>query len=229
LADRGERTAQPPRSGQYLFQLQQPLAESWGQGDSSSSDPNIDSALSDKLNVNLIRETWDEIVRLIASIKSGKVRASLILSKLSAASKRNRLFRGLQEFGRLIKTAYLAEYLRSEELRRRVLLGLNMGVSLNSLARKLFYGGQGEIRDRTYEEQLNAASSLNLLLAVIVVWNTVHIQACLRRLKADGRPVEEDDLKHLSPLLREHIGIYGQYSFDLKRCGSAPAAESFIY
>jgi hypothetical protein len=58
-----------------------------------------------------------------------------------------------------------------------------------------------EIRDRTHEDQLNAASSLNLPLAVIVLWNTVHIQACLRRLKADGRPVEEDDLKHPSPLL----------------------------
>ena len=86
-----------------------------------------------------------------------------------------------------------------------------------------------EIRDRTYEDQLNAASSLNLPLAVIVLWNTVHIQACLRRLKADGRPVEEDDLKHPSPLLREHIGIYGQYSFDLKKYESAPAVETFTY
>jgi TnpA family transposase len=191
--------------------------------------PQIDEALSDKLNVNLIRDTWDEIVRLMASIRSGKVRASLIIGKLSAASKKNRLFRGLQEFGRLIKTAYLAEYLHNEELRRRVLLGLNKGESLNALARKLFYGGQGEMRDRTYEEQLNAASSLNLLLAVIVVWNTVHMQACLRRLKADGRPVADDDLKHLSPLLREHIGIYGQYSFDLKRYETVPAAETFTY
>jgi TnpA family transposase len=191
--------------------------------------PNIERALADKLNVTLIRETWDEIVRLMASISSGKVRASLILNKLAAASKRNRLFRGLQEFGRLIKTAYLAEYLRSEELRRRVLLGLNKGESLNSLARKLFYGGQGEMRDRTYEDQLNAASSLNLLLAAIVVWNTVHIQACLRRLRADGRPIEDDALKHLSPLLRSHIGVYGQYSFDLRRYESVPAAETFTY
>jgi len=189
----------------------------------------IDAALSDKLNVPLIRDTWDEIVRLMASIRSGKVRASLIIGKLSAASKKNRLFRGLQEFGRLIKTAYLAEYLHSEELRRRVLLGLNKGESLNALARKLFYGAQGEMRDRTYEEQLNAASSLNLLLAVIVVWNTVHIQACVRRLKADGYPVAEDDLKHLSPLLREHIGIYGQYTFDWKRSETVPAAETFTY
>jgi TnpA family transposase len=191
--------------------------------------PNLAAALADKLNVNLMRDTWDEIVRLMASIRSGKVRASLIIGKLAAASKKNRLFRGLQEFGRLIKTAYLAEYLHSEELRRRVLLGLNKGESLNALARKLFYGGQGEMRDRTYEDQLNAASSLNLLLAVIVAWNTVHIQACVRRLKADGHPVEEGDLKHLSPLLREHIGIYGQYTFDLKRYESVPAAETFTY
>ena len=41
-------------------------------------------------------------------------------------------------------------------------------------------------------------------LKAFFVWNTAHIKACLRRLKADGRSVEEDDLKYLSPLLREY-------------------------
>jgi TnpA family transposase len=75
-----------------------------------------------KLNVNLMRETWDEMLRLVASIKTGEVRASLIVGKLAAASRRNKLYCGLQEFERLIKTPYLAEYLRSRELRRKVLL-----------------------------------------------------------------------------------------------------------
>jgi TnpA family transposase len=61
----------------------------------------IGAALAGKLNVNLIRETWDEMLRLVASIKSGEVRASLIVGKLAAASRRNKLYRGLQEFGRL--------------------------------------------------------------------------------------------------------------------------------
>ena len=171
--------------------------------------PHIDRVLAGKLIVPSIAESWEEMIRLVASIKSGEVRASLIVGKLAAASHRNKLFRGLQELGRLIKTAYLAEYLRNEELRRRVLLGLNKGEALNALARKLFFGGQGEIRDRTYEDQLNAASSLNLLLAAIVVWNTVHLQACLRRLRADGYPVDDADLRFLSPLMRRHLGIYG--------------------
>ncbi len=151
------------------------------------------------------------------------------MGKLTAASRRNKLFRGLQELGRLIKMAYIAEYLRSEELRRRVLLGLNKGELLHALARKLFFGRPGEIRDRTYEDQLNAASSLNLLLACIIVWNTVHIQACVKKLRADGQEVADSDLRHISPLQQHHLGIYGQYSFDVRRYGVATSPESVAY
>jgi TnpA family transposase len=94
----------------------------------------------------------------------------------------------------LVKTAYIAEYVRSEELSRRVVLGPNKGESLRALARKLFFGGQGEIRDRTYERQLNTVSSLNLILGAIVVWNTIHLQACLRRLSADGHCIDNNQL-----------------------------------
>jgi len=191
--------------------------------------PHIGRALAGKLHVPLIRESWEEMIRLVASIKRGEVRASLIVGKLAAASHRNKLFRGLQELGRLIKTAYLAEYLCREELRRRVLLGLNKGEALNALARKLFFGGQGEIRERTYEDQLNAASSLNLLLAAIVVWNTVHLDACLRRLRADGSAVADADLRFLSPLMRRHLGIYGQYTFAVQRYGATTAPEMLAY
>ncbi len=189
----------------------------------------IEPALAGKLNIDLIGDTWDEMLRLIASIKYGEERASRIVGKLAAASHRNKLFRGLQELGRLIKTAYLAEYFRSEELRRRVLIGLNKGESLNSLARKIFFGSLGEIRERTYEEQLNTASSLNLLLAAIVVWNTVHFQACVRKLRSDSEPVNNDDLRYVSPLLRHHIGIYGQYNFDFRRFETVPSPESLSY
>jgi TnpA family transposase len=189
----------------------------------------IEAAVSDKLNVNLIRDTWDEMLRLAASLKYGDEKASLIVSKLAAASHRNKLFRGLQELGRLVKTAYLAEYFREVELRRRVLLGLNKGESLHSLARKVFFGSLGEVRDRTYEDQLNAASSLNLLLAAIVCWNTVHLQACIKKLRADGVEVKEEDLRFLSPLLRHHIGIYGQYSFDFRRYEEIPSPEDLSY
>jgi len=70
---------------------------------------------------------------------------------------------------------------------------------------------------------------LNLLLAAIVVSNTVHIQACIRRLQGDGENINDDDLRYLSPLMRWHLGLYGQYNFDVRRFASVPAAENFSY
>ena len=100
---------------------------------------------------------------------------------------------------------------------------------LHSLARKIFFGSLGERRDRTYEEQFNAASSLNLLLAAIVCWNTVHLQACIKKLRADSVEVKDEDLRYLSPLLRHHIGIYGQYSFDFRRFGEISHSDDLSY
>jgi hypothetical protein len=40
---------------------------------------------------------------------------------------------------------------------------------------------------------------------------------------------DDEDLRYLSPLLRHHIGIYGQYNFDFRRFEAAPPVESLTY
>jgi hypothetical protein len=70
---------------------------------------------------------------------------------------------------------------------------------------------------------------LNRLLASSVVWNTVHLQACLRRLRADGQPIDDTDLRFLSPLLQGHLGIYGQYRFDVEQYGAAASPATLTY
>lgn len=80
-----------------------------------------------------------------------------------------------------------------------MLLGLNKVESLHALAGEVHFSKQGELRDRTYEDQLNAASSLNLLLAAVVCWNTIHIQACLKRLRADCSNSKRNDWRKATP------------------------------
>jgi len=55
--------------------------------------------------------------------------AELIVGKLAAASHRNKLFRGLQELGRLVKTSYLAEYFRESALSPNQVLLLLLPIS----------------------------------------------------------------------------------------------------
>ena len=54
----------------------------------------------------------------------------------------------------------------------------------------------------------------------------MHLQACLRRLRADGYPVDGADFRFLSPLTGRHLGIDGQYTFNVQRYGEATAPDT---
>jgi TnpA family transposase len=71
--------------------------------------------------------TWDEILRLAASIKQGTVTASLMLRKLGSYPRQNGLAVALRELGRIERTLFILDWLQSVELRRRVQVGLNKG------------------------------------------------------------------------------------------------------
>ena len=60
--------------------------------------------------------------------------------------------------------------------------------------------GQGEIRDRTFENQSFQASGLSLIAAAIVHWNTVYLDRAVRHLRARGFTIPDDLLAHVAPL-----------------------------
>ena len=85
------------------------------------------------------------------------------------------------------------------------------GEDKNTLARAIFFNRLGEMRDRSFENQRYRASGLNLVIAAIVLWNTVYLERIIQHLKDTGQTVNENLLKHLSPLGWEHINLTGDY------------------
>ena len=69
--------------------------------------PALESMIGRSLNVKLIEQTFDEILRLAASIKQGQVTASLILRKLSSYPRQNSLAVALRELGRIERTLFM--------------------------------------------------------------------------------------------------------------------------
>lgn len=179
--------------------------------------PDLAPLLGGRINVKKIRDHWDDILRLAASTKRGTVTASLMLRKLGAYPRQNGLAWGLREIGRIEKTLFTLEWLQSPQLRRRVQVGLNKGEAKNALARAVFFNRLGEVRDRSYEDQLYRASGLHLVVAAIVLWNTVYLSQAVDTLRAQGMEVQEEYLQHLSPLGWEHITLTGDYVWNLKQ------------
>jgi TnpA family transposase len=164
-----------------------------------------------RVNTKQINAHWEEILRLGASIRQGTVTASLMLRKLGAYPRQNALASALRELGKLERTLFLLRYIRDIELRRRIHIGLNKGETRNALARAVFFNRLGELRDRTLENQQHRASGLNLVVAAIVLWNTVYLERAVPTLRNRGQMIPEALLVHLSPLKWEHINLTGDY------------------
>ncbi len=77
----------------------------------------------------------------------------------------------------------------------------------------IFHGKRGELRQRYREGQEDQLGALGLVLNIIVLWNTIYIDAILAQLRLEGHTVKDEDVTRLSPLVHEHINMLGRYSF----------------
>ena len=97
----------------------------------------------------------------------------------------------IRELGRIERTLFALNWMQNVELRRRVQIGLNKGEAKNALARAVFLNRLGEIRDRSFENQCYRASGLNLVVAAIILWNTVY-QSSVHARKRPSRPANAE-------------------------------------
>jgi hypothetical protein len=61
------------------------------------------------------------------------------------------------------------------------------------------------------EYQRHRASGLNLVVAAIVLWNTVYLERAISLFRSNGQLLPDELLAHLSPLGWEHINLTGDY------------------
>ena len=125
---------------------------------------NIVSILQGKINTNIIRDNYDDVLRLACSIRDGRVSGSLMMSKLGSYARQNSLATALREMGRIEKTIFILDYISDEALRRRIQRGLNKGEAMNALAKNIFFGKRGEFKERELQDKLQRASALNILI-----------------------------------------------------------------
>jgi TnpA family transposase len=115
------------------------------------------------IDISIIIEQWDQLVRLVASLKARMAPAHVVMQRLANAPAADRLANALTQLGRLIKTIHILRYIHEEPLRQAIQLQLNRGEFRHILARWIFFANQGDFRTGDYEEIMNKASCLSLL------------------------------------------------------------------
>jgi len=177
---------------------------------------------------DLVREQWDFLVRVAASLKNRTAPANVIVQRLANASSSDRLAGALTALGRIVKTIFILRDLSDEGLRHRVQLQLNRGEARHELVgRCLFFANRGEFRTGDAEEIMNKASCLSLLSNAVLVWNTLRIAEIVKQLRATGHVIADQDLARVLPLMHAHVIPNGTYRFsDEEEPGRTYAAAS---
>jgi TnpA family transposase len=168
-----------------------------------------------RVNLDRITPHWDDVLRLIGSLKLGLVPAMGIMRTLQVDERPTSLAQAIAEIGRIDKTIHTLNFIDDEARRRGTLLQLNLGEGRHSLARDVFHGKRGELFQRYREGQEDQLSALGLVVNMIVLWNTLYMDAVLDQLRLEGYPVRSEDEARLSRFGHEHINMLGRYSFSV--------------
>jgi TnpA family transposase len=186
--------------------------------------PALQPFIAGRIDEGLIHAHWEDGLRLATSVRTGTVPASLMLRRLGSYPRQNGLALALREIGRIERTLFTLDWLEDPALRRQATAELNKGESRNALARAVCFHRLGRIRDRSYENQQYRASGLNLVVAAIILWNTVYLGRAVEALRRRGEAIADDLLTHLAPLGWQHINLTGDYLWE---SAAAPGSADF--
>jgi hypothetical protein len=125
----------------------------------------------------------------------------------------SRLALAIAEVGRIDKTIHTLNFIDDESRQRSTLQQLNLTEGRHSLARNVFHGKRGELHQRYREGQEDQLSALGLVVNMIVLWNTIYMNAILDQLRMEGYDVNPEDEARLSPFGHDHVNMLGRYSF----------------
>lgn len=158
-----------------------------------------------------IKAHWQDYLKLIMAIRSGRITPSAILSRLNSYSRKNPLYRALQELGRVIRTLYLLDWIQDETLRAAVTQGTNKVESFHAFAQHLNFGSHGVARTNDPIEQEKMTVYNQLVSNAVMLQNVVDQTHLLHDLHDEGRTVSEAELACLSPYMTQNLNRFGTY------------------
>ena len=180
-----------------------------------SSYPSLEPLIEKQINMRILEKAWSDMPRFCTSIRTGAIPPALSMKRLAAWPKQNLIAAGMREYGRIVRTLFILDWIENPRLRRQATEELNKGEARNTLARAVFFHRLGELRERSALAQANRTSGLNLVVTAIILWNTVYLDLAIKALQENGEKIPYHLIPHLAPLGWEHVILTGDVNWHL--------------
>jgi TnpA family transposase len=172
-------------------------------------------AVSPDISLKAIREGWDGLLRLVASIHSGRVSAIVALQRFGSAAQGDPIHRATDHLGKLLRTLFLCDFFSNTEFRRELRTLLNRGESVHQLQRAIYSSKMQHDRGRRQDEMIAISGSLTLLTNLVIGWNTQRMQITVDAWRGKGQRIDDDWLRRMGPAHFAHVNFRGILSFPI--------------
>lgn len=177
----------------------------------------LDTLFTETVDWDLIATHLPDMLRVVRSIKAGRITPSTILRKLSTYNQKNQLYQAFRELGRVVRTMFLLDYLSDEELRITINAATNKSESFNHFAQWLAFGGDGTITENDRDAQRKVIKYNHLVANCVIFYNVFAMSGVFHELELAGAAIEDGALAALSPYITAHINRLGRYELNTRR------------
>jgi TnpA family transposase len=166
------------------------------------------------INVKIIKEMYDDILRFIATIKLKRSTASQLLSRLNSYSKQHKLYQALKEFGKIIKSRFILKYLNELDLRQAIEKQLSLIENNNKFSKAVAQENDKSFVQQLQSEQIIAESCRRLMKAAIICWNCLFLHNKINTSK-NTEEIQNiiKTIKSGSIIMWCHVNFRGLYDF----------------
>jgi len=165
----------------------------------------------------LVESHWDKLVHLASSVMSGHASAVAALARFGSAARGDPVYEAGVQLGKLLRTAFLADYFVNADFRRELRRVLNRGEAVNALKRSIYTGRVGPAQARRSEEMQAVADALSLLANIVMAWNTAQMQSVLDGWANRRQVVPQQLIGRIAPTRLQGINLRGVFRFPLER------------
>ena len=177
----------------------------------------LEALFSDTVDWDLIETHLPDMLRVVLSIKAGKISASTILRKLGTNSRKNKLFKAFHALGSAVRTGFLMEYIHNAKLRSTVQGATNKSESFNAFVQWLAFGGMGVLRTNNREELRKRIKYNHLVANCVILYNVFEMSRIVNELSQEGHQVTPEAITGMNPYGTGHIIRLGQYDVNVNR------------